>query len=64
MHWATFVLSAEPVMEPLHRTLAAWSGADLPREDLWDLPIGASRTLPPEPAVAGAEAETKAEAEA
>ncbi|MEU9084221.1 MBL fold metallo-hydrolase [Streptomyces sp. NPDC048357] len=46
MHWATFVLSAEPVMEPLHRTRAAWSRAGLPRENLWDLPIGASRTLP------------------
>ncbi|MFB6558252.1 MBL fold metallo-hydrolase [Streptomyces sp. NPDC056400] len=46
MHWATFVLSAEPVMEPLSRTLAAWHRAGLPREDLWDLPIGASRTLP------------------
>ncbi|MFJ4859570.1 MBL fold metallo-hydrolase [Streptomyces sp. NPDC088748] len=50
MHWGTFVLSAEPVMEPLHRTLAAWSGAGLPREDLWDLPIGGSRTLAPEAA--------------
>ncbi|MFC9585556.1 MBL fold metallo-hydrolase [Streptomyces yangpuensis] len=51
MHWAAFVLSAEPVMEPLHRTLAAWSRAALPREDLWDLPVGASRTLPaPDPA--------------
>ncbi|WP_078628171.1 MBL fold metallo-hydrolase [Streptomyces sp. NRRL F-2664] len=50
MHWAAFVLSAEPVMEPLHRTRAAWSRAGLPREDLWDLPVGASRTLPdPEP---------------
>ncbi|WP_237296876.1 MBL fold metallo-hydrolase [Streptomyces sp. 3211] len=48
MHWGTFVLSAEPVMEPLHRTLAAWSGAGLPREDLWDLPIGGSRTLAPD----------------
>lgn len=46
MHWATFVLSAEPVMEPLHRTRAAWSRAGLPREHLWDLPVGASRTLP------------------
>ncbi|MCX5193462.1 MBL fold metallo-hydrolase [Streptomyces sp. NBC_00249] len=45
MHWAAFVLSAEPVMEPLHRTRAAWSRAGLPREHLWDLPVGASRTL-------------------
>lgn len=45
MHWGAFVLSAEPVMEPLHRVLAAWARAGLPREDLWDLPVGASRTL-------------------
>ncbi|MBW5486123.1 MBL fold metallo-hydrolase [Streptomyces bambusae] len=45
MHWATFVLSAEPVMEPLLRVRAAWDRAGLPRETLWDLPIGASRTL-------------------
>lgn len=45
MHWATFVLSAEPVMEPLRRARAAWARAGLPREDLWDLPIGASRSF-------------------
>ncbi|MFF4367660.1 MBL fold metallo-hydrolase [Streptomyces sp. NPDC001594] len=45
MHWGAFVLSAEPVMEPLHRVRAAWARAGLPREDLWDLPVGASRTL-------------------
>lgn len=45
MHWATFVLSAEPVMEPLHRVRAAWERAGLDRERLWDLPIGASRTF-------------------
>ncbi|MGO4463123.1 MBL fold metallo-hydrolase [Streptomyces sp. M-16] len=49
MHWATFVLSAEPVMEPLHRARAAWARAGLPRRDLWDLPIGGSRTLGPPP---------------
>ncbi|MEU9232286.1 MBL fold metallo-hydrolase [Streptomyces subrutilus] len=48
MHWGAFVLSAEPVMEPLHRVRAAWARASLPREDLWDLPIGASRTLGPD----------------
>ncbi|MFF4390403.1 MULTISPECIES: hypothetical protein [unclassified Streptomyces] len=41
-------------MEPLFRTLVAWRRAGFPREDLWDLPIGASRTLPPEAAVTGA----------
>jgi hypothetical protein len=45
MHWATFVLSAEPVLEPLTRVRAAWRAAGLPREDLWDLPVGASRVL-------------------
>ncbi|GHD95279.1 MBL fold metallo-hydrolase [Streptomyces naganishii] len=45
MHWGTFVLSAEPVLEPLTRVRAAWEKASLPREDLWDLPVGASRVL-------------------
>ncbi|MEU5980476.1 MBL fold metallo-hydrolase [Streptomyces sp. NPDC047315] len=45
MHWATFALSAEPVMEPLERLRAAWERTGRPRERLWDLPIGASRVL-------------------
>ncbi|MEU6086846.1 MBL fold metallo-hydrolase [Streptomyces sp. NPDC047085] len=45
MHWGTFVLSAEPVLEPLTRVRAAWEKAGLDREDLWDLPIGASQVL-------------------
>jgi hypothetical protein len=45
MHWATFVLSAEPVLEPLTRVRQAWEKAGLAREDLWDLPIGGSRVL-------------------
>ncbi|MDQ0948405.1 L-ascorbate metabolism protein UlaG (beta-lactamase superfamily) [Streptomyces phaeochromogenes] len=45
MHWATFVLSAEPVLEPLTRVRTAWEKAGLAREDLWDLPVGASRVL-------------------
>jgi L-ascorbate metabolism protein UlaG (beta-lactamase superfamily) len=45
MHWATFVLSAEPVLEPLTRVRAAWEKAGLDREDLWDLPVGGSRIL-------------------
>lgn len=45
MHWATFVLSAEPVMEPLERVRAAWERTGRPREQLWDLPVGASRLL-------------------
>ncbi|MDH2391995.1 MBL fold metallo-hydrolase [Streptomyces sp. HNM0663] len=46
MHWATFVLSAEPVLEPLTRVRAAWSRTGRPRDELWDLPVGGSRTLP------------------
>jgi L-ascorbate metabolism protein UlaG (beta-lactamase superfamily) len=45
MHWATFLLSTEPVLEPLTRVRAAWEAAGLAREDLWDLPVGQSRTL-------------------
>ncbi|WP_017236763.1 MBL fold metallo-hydrolase [Streptomyces sp. SS] len=47
MHWATFVLSSEPVLEPLTRVRAAWEKAGLPREELWDLPVGGSRVLVP-----------------
>ncbi|MFG2574971.1 MBL fold metallo-hydrolase [Streptomyces sp. NPDC048481] len=45
MHWGTFVLSAEPVLEPLTRVRAAWEKAGLERDDLWDLPVGGSRVL-------------------
>ncbi|MFI6288965.1 MBL fold metallo-hydrolase [Streptomyces sp. NPDC051018] len=45
MHWATFVLSAEPVLEPLTRVRAAWERTGRPREGLWDLAVGGSRVL-------------------
>ncbi|MDB1089280.1 MBL fold metallo-hydrolase [Streptomyces sp. ACA25] len=45
MHWATFLLSAEPPLEPIVRTRAAWQAAGRPREELWDLPVGGSRVL-------------------
>jgi L-ascorbate metabolism protein UlaG (beta-lactamase superfamily) len=45
MHWATFLLSAEPPGEPLQRLRAAWERAGLRRDALWDLPVGASRVL-------------------
>jgi L-ascorbate metabolism protein UlaG (beta-lactamase superfamily) len=45
MHWGTFLLSSEPVMEPLHRVREAWEAAGRNREDLWDLPVGGSRVL-------------------
>ncbi len=45
MHWATFILSCEPPLEPLARVRAAWQATGRPRADLWDLPVGASRVL-------------------
>lgn len=46
MHWGTFLLSREPVMEPLERVRTAWAATGRPAEDLWDLAIGESRGLP------------------
>ncbi|RPE38760.1 L-ascorbate metabolism protein UlaG (beta-lactamase superfamily) [Streptomyces sp. Ag109_O5-1] len=45
MHWGTFILSAEPVLEPLTRVRAAWASAGLDRVNLWDLPVGGSKIL-------------------
>ncbi|MFI6638085.1 MBL fold metallo-hydrolase [Streptomyces sp. NPDC050504] len=45
MHWAAFVLSAEPVLEPLERVRAEWERAGHARDRLWDLPVGGSRVL-------------------
>ena len=45
MHWGTFPLSAEPLLAPVQEAERAWSAAGLPREDLWDLAIGESRTM-------------------
>lgn len=45
MHWGTFLLSAEPVTEPVARAVQAWADAGLPREDLWDLAVGETREL-------------------
>lgn len=46
MHWGTFVLTAEPFLQPLERVRAAWRQARLPVGDLWDLALGESRVLP------------------
>jgi hypothetical protein len=46
MHWGTFVLSAEPLLDPWYRTVEAWRAAGRPRDDLWDLAVGESRELP------------------
>lgn len=45
MHWATFLLSGEPPLEPLGRVRQAWADAGREVEDLWDLPVGGSRVL-------------------
>jgi L-ascorbate metabolism protein UlaG (beta-lactamase superfamily) len=43
MHWGTFILSHEPVAEPLEQTRRAWAAAGLPAERLWDLAVGETR---------------------
>ncbi|HWH00348.1 MAG TPA: MBL fold metallo-hydrolase [Pilimelia sp.] len=45
MHWGTFLLSAEPLLQPVERAVAAWAATGRPRADLWDLAIGESRPL-------------------
>lgn len=46
MHWGTFLLSREPLDEPLHRVRRAWDNAGRPRAALWDMAIGETRVLP------------------
>lgn len=46
MHWGTFVLSREPVLDPPRRARAAWAAAGRDPADLWDLAVGETRTLP------------------
>jgi L-ascorbate metabolism protein UlaG (beta-lactamase superfamily) len=45
MHWGTFILSAEPLMEPVERAAKAWATAGRPREHLWDLAVGETRIV-------------------
>jgi L-ascorbate metabolism protein UlaG (beta-lactamase superfamily) len=45
MHWGTFVLSAEPLLDPVRKAAEAWTAAGRPREDLWDLAIGETRIM-------------------
>ncbi|MFI6904182.1 MBL fold metallo-hydrolase [Nonomuraea sp. NPDC050394] len=47
MHWGTFLLSGEELLAPIVGTRAAWSALGLPRESLWDLAVGESRTFTP-----------------
>jgi hypothetical protein len=45
MHWGTFVLSGEPLLEPLEWARSEWAARGLPREDLWDLAVGETRSF-------------------
>lgn len=45
MHWGTFQLSQEPVLEPIERTRAAWAAAGRDPADLWEPAVGQSRAL-------------------
>ncbi|MFC7342684.1 MBL fold metallo-hydrolase [Saccharopolyspora griseoalba] len=55
MHWGTFVLTREPVTEPLARIRKAWREAGHDPDDLWDLAVGETRRLAPGSAEPGAE---------
>lgn len=46
MHWGTFVLTQEPVDEPLHVVRKEWATAGRDPADLWDLAVGETRVLP------------------
>ncbi len=45
IHWGTWRLSREPVLEPIQRTRAAWASSRRPAADLWDLGLGETRTV-------------------
>ena len=46
IHWGTFRLTDEPILEPRDRTRAAWANASLPMDKLWILAHGETRVLP------------------
>ncbi|WP_344135737.1 MBL fold metallo-hydrolase [Saccharopolyspora halophila] len=45
MHWGTFALTREPVVEPLNRVRKAWREAGSDPAALWDLAVGETRVL-------------------
>lgn len=45
MHWGTFVLTREPLMEPHERVKTAWERTGRPRGELWDLALGETRVV-------------------
>jgi L-ascorbate metabolism protein UlaG (beta-lactamase superfamily) len=46
IHWGTFRLTDEDMLEPPVRTRAAWDSVGLPPERLWVLKHGESRVVP------------------
>ncbi|KQX16722.1 hypothetical protein ASC82_00165 [Streptomyces sp. Root431] len=46
MHWGTFALSGEPLLDPLERARAAWRETGRDPADLWPLAVGEGRSLP------------------
>jgi N-acyl-phosphatidylethanolamine-hydrolysing phospholipase D len=46
MHWGTFILTDEPVLEPPERARAAWAERGLPAADLWLPGHGETLRLP------------------
>ena len=46
MHWGTFVLTKEPLMEPWELLCKAWREAGSDPAQLWDLAVGETRMLP------------------
>jgi N-acyl-phosphatidylethanolamine-hydrolysing phospholipase D len=45
IHWGTFILTDEPVVEPPERTRAAWADARLRPADLWIPAFGETRVV-------------------
>lgn len=45
MHWGTFVLTREPLAEPLRWVRRAWQVAGRDPAQLWDLAVGETRTV-------------------
>ncbi|MFO1532739.1 MAG: MBL fold metallo-hydrolase [Thermoplasmatota archaeon] len=43
MHWGTFPLTREPILQPLERVRAAWEKSGRQRADLWDLAVGETK---------------------
>jgi hypothetical protein len=45
MHWGTFKLTDEPLLEPPARIAALWSEAGIDPSRLWVMDVGETRAL-------------------